>query len=743
MARMNTKRPPTAAAPLHTADLVSRLRHLAMNLYWTWDSSFQRLFAGLDPALWEACGRNPLAVLHRLSPQRRAQLDEDSGLVALTTECEQRLETYLKTPTWFDRTAPHGSRRLLVAYFCSEYAIHDCLPQFAGGLGVLAGDHLKSASDLGIPLVAVGLLYRNGYYSQSLAADGTTRVLYPELDPRELPLRDTSKRITLAMGPQTVHARVWQALVGRTRLLLLDTYLAENAPEVRKITTRLYGGDDDLRIRQQLLLGVGGVLALDALRIEPTVFHLNEGHAAFCQLQRLRAARIRGLALAEARERVSHASVFTTHTPVPAGNQRFDNQLVMKYLSHLARDLRLKREELLDLGRETPGNKRESFCMTVLALRLARYCNGVAALHGQVSREMWLKVYGAKKAADVPIGHVTNGIHSRTWLAPECEALYERYLKPEWFGAGPDDDWWQNVERIPAGELWALRGLLRRKLVQFAREQLRVQALRRGGDTEELTAALQALDENTLTIGFARRFATYKRAPLIFHDARRLAAILHRRGRAVQFVFAGKAHPADLGGQAYAQEIYTFARENGFRGKIVLLENYDMRMGQMLTAGVDVWLNNPLRPQEASGTSGMKPPLHGGLNLSIPDGWWPEGYNGRNGWQIGDGRALRSRAAQDRYDANELYGLLERRVVPAFYERDRNGLPQRWIALMRASMQSICAAFSTHRMLANYLSDYYTPAHNESGVYPGAEHWTDYSGSFSKPIPIDREDARP
>ena len=742
---MARKKPSKAAASRAPSqgDLFARLARLARNLYWTWDSPTQRLFAGLEPALWQSSGRNPILTLNRLSRERREQIAQEPGFLALTAECEARLQAYLTTPTWFERTATPAQQRLMVAYFCSEFAIHDCLPLFAGGLGVLAGDHLKSASDLGIPLVAIGLLYRNGYYQQSLASDGSTRVLYPNYDFNEFPITDTGKQVTVSVGARPVNARVWLAQVGRTRLLLLDSDVAGNDDAARNITSRLYGGNDELRIQQQMLLGIGGVLALEKLRIEPTVYHLNEGHAAFCQLQRLRTMRVRGLKLDEACETIRKSTVFTTHTPVPAGNQRFDNSLTMKYLGELARDLRLKREEFLGLGREVPGNRKEPFCMTVLALRLAKYCNGVAALHGQVSREMWLKVYGAKRADDVPIGHVTNGIHPRTWLAPEMEPLYDRYLKPNWNGAGPDDDWWKNVDKIPAAELWRMRSLLRKRLVTYIRTQLRAQILHRAGPIEDLIAAYDAFDENALTIGFARRFATYKRAPLIFRDPKRLAAILHKRDKPVQLVFAGKAHPADLGGQEFAQEIYKFAHENGLRGRVVLLENYDMQMGQVLTSGVDVWLNNPLRPQEASGTSGMKPPLQGGLNLSIPDGWWPEGYNGKNGWLIGDGRQLKRPAAQDRYDVGELYRLLEKQVVPAFYDRGPDHLPKRWLAMMRESMKSICAAFSTHRMLADYLADYYLPAHSEAGNYPTQEFWTDYKGSFSQPIPIVSSDARP
>jgi starch phosphorylase len=652
-----------------------------------------------------------------LAPERREALRDDPRFAAHLDRVERAFATYMDARPWFARThGRRGGRDMLVAYFCAEYAVHESLPQYSGGLGVLAGDHVKSASDLGVPLVGVGLLYRRGFYTQEFNADGSTRVIYPQIDFADLPIEDTRKLITVPMGgARTIKAKIWRQRVGRVVLHLLDTDIPQNTPRDRTITAHLYGGDREDRIRQEMLLGVGGVTALDAMGLRPTVYHLNEGHAAFCALERLRRLVTSRQSLARATDAVRRTTVFTTHTPVPAGNDRFASDLTMKYLGRHAKALNLSRDELLALGREEPTNKSEEFCMTVLALRLAAHCNGVARLHGDTSRRMWTKVYSTNDRAaapdDVPIGSVTNGIHAQTWLAPEIEPLYYRYLKPRWVGAGPEDDWWKRADRIPDEALWDARRALRARMITFIRERLARQIMKQNGTLDDLAWSRTALDEDALTIGFARRFATYKRAPLIFKDAKRLAAILADGRRPVQLVFAGKAHPRDEGGQAFAQQIFRHARDARFRGRVVLLEDYDLELGRVLTSGCDVWLNNPLRPQEASGTSGMKPPLHGGLNCSILDGWWPEAFNGKNGWAIGDGRTFKSQVQQDRYDANEIYELLESSIVPLFYARDRRGLPTQWIGRMKNAMKTVCPVFNTHRMVGEYAEKYYLPAH--------------------------------
>ena len=687
-------------------DLFERVGALARNLWWTWNPDPQRLFAALDPVLWEATNRNPLQTLAALPPERRAALAGDGDFLGLLRACEQQLAQYLRARTWFQRTATPAQKRMRVAYFCAEFGLHECLPLYAGGLGILAGDHLKSASDLGIPLVGVGLLYRCGYYRQELRRDGSTRVVYPRHDFATLPISDTGRKIAVPLGRRTLHTKIWKAQVGRVPLYLLDTDIPQNRPRDRVITEHLYGGDQETRIQQEILLGMGGVRALDALGVHATVLHMNEGHAAFCTLERLRKLRQAGVPLGRAVARVAASGVFTTHTPVPAGHDRFTPRLFMKYFGPVGLELGLGRPDLLGLGREDLRDRQEPFCMTVLALLLSNACNGVSAIHGRVSRETWQHIFSAHSADNVPIDHITNGIHAQTWLAPEMQPLYDRYLKPRWVGAGPEDDWWRHADRIPPAELWHARQLLRRKLVEFVRARLREQIERRSEPTAELIAALETFDEDALTIGFARRFATYKRAPLLFHDAKRLAAILSNPRRPVQIVFAGKAHPADADGQRFVRQVYQQARRAGFRGRVALLEDYDMHVGRMLTSGCDVWLNNPLPPQEASGTSGMKPPLHGGLNCSILDGWWPEAYDGRNGWAIGDGSPVRGRAVRDRRDAEAVYRLLEKDIVPLFYERDRQGLPRGWIRRMTASMKTVCGQFNTHRMLAEYLKLY-------------------------------------
>jgi starch phosphorylase len=698
----------------HPGEIRERLECLARNLHWSWDAQTAMLFESLDPALWRAVDRNPLRVIRSVDAARWAVLADDRGFRDRLAACEGSLRDYLRTKPWFARSASRREKKLHVAYFCAEYAVHECMQIYAGGLGVLAGDHLKSASDLGIPLTAIGLLYRHGYYRQQLQSDGSTRVVYPTYDYADWPIEDTGLEIEIPLMRRTIRARIWKMMVGRVELYLLDTDLADNKPKDREITRFLYGGDSEYRVQQEVVLGIGGRIALDALGIEPTVYHLNEGHAAFCALERVRRFMLEGAGIDDAMQAVRQSSVFTTHTPVPAGNDRFEPTLTWKYLGPMAREMGLSRRQLLTLGREDPTDLTEPFCMTVLALKLSEHCNGVAELHGDTSRRMWMKTYDADSPADVPIRHVTNGIHVQTWLAPEASRLYDRYLKPKWNGAGPDDDWWAKVDRIPPAELWAMRNMLRARMITFIRGRLARQIARRGGPIEDLIAAHETFSDEALTIGFARRFATYKRAPLIFRDARRLASIVGDPDRPVQFVFAGKAHPLDPEGKAFIQRIYRHAHRAGFRGRVVIIEDYDMQIGRMLTSGCDVWLNNPVRPMEASGTSGMKPPLHGGINCSILDGWWPEGYNRRNGWAIGDGRVLSSRARQDAYDAECIYDLLEQEIVPMFYKRNRSGVPTRWVKRMAASMKTIPAQFSTHRMLADYLDGFYLPAHNSA-----------------------------
>jgi glycogen phosphorylase len=697
--------------------LTKRLSALAFDLGWTWCPLARRTFAAIDPQQWEACKHAPLELLRRTSAARLEACAGDSELLGLLASAEGERQARLSAKTWFERTHQRKTTKhdkdakLRVAYFCSEFAIHESLPQYSGGLGVLAGDHLKSASDLGVPLVGVGLLYRHGYYIQELRSDGSTRVLYPEYDFDELPLVDTGKLIECPLGTQTVRAKVWRMQVGRVPVYLLDADVDGAPKSHRELTQGLYKGAPDLRLRQQVLLGVGGMLALDAVGEQPTVVHLNEGHAAFANMERLRRRVRAGSTLEEALEEIARSSVFTTHTPVPAGHDRYEAKQVGKYLKPLIADLGLNVQSFADLGRERPGDRDETVCMTVLGLRTATHVNGVSQLHGRVSREMWPAVYGASSPDEVPIGAITNGVHVRTWLAPEAEELYTKRLKPKWHTMGPKDNPWARAENISDEELWALRGTLRARLVHFLRGRLAHQAMRRGASSAEVAAAWTVFDEDSLTLAFARRFATYKRAPLIFREAKRLQRVLGHKQRPVQLLFAGKAHPNDGDGQGFAQEIHGWAKSSGFAGRVALLEEYDMQVGRMLTSGADVWLNNPIRPHEASGTSGMKPPLHGGLNASILDGWWPEGFDGENGWAIGDERETRDPERRDARDARDLLRVIEKEIVPAFYERTARGLPKRWVSLMRHSLASVPPQFNTHRMVGDYVAQAYLPAH--------------------------------
>ncbi len=693
--------------------LRDRLHNLALNLRWSWDPPTQRLFASIDPDLNDALNRNPVALVNHAAPHRLERLAGDADFLTRLKGVEQDLQRYLKHKPWYARNHTPKQRKMRVAYFCAEFAIHEAFPMYSGGLGVLAGDHLKSASDLGVPLCAVGLLYRYGYYKQEIKPDGGTHPTYPPYDFDQLPITDTGKTIKLKIGRRDVVAKVWLAQVGRVPAYLLDTDHPRNKnAEDRAITHYLYGGDNETRIRQEMLLGVGGVKALEAVGEDFTVLHLNEGHAAFAPLEVVR-QHVDGdkLPLDEAIELVKPHTVFTTHTPVPAGHDRFDVKLARKYLNPYLTRSKITTNQVLKLGSEAPSDRAMPLCMTALALRMSDHRNGVAKLHGKVSRQMWKEFHGCAKSKDVPIGHVTNGVHPQTWLAPEAYPVYDKHLKADWLNATPTADPWAKAKSIPDDELWQTRSMLRRRLVRFARNHSQQRALRMGAGAAELARLSDLLDENALTIGFARRFATYKRAPLIFTDLKRLMAIVADDAGPVQFIFAGKAHPADTGGQAYLQQVVQMSQKPGFKGRIAVLENYDMQIGRMLTSGCDIWLNNPLRPNEASGTSGMKPPLHGGVNLSILDGWWPEGYNGKNGYAIGDGREYTSQAKQDRYDAGCIYDLLENEIVPKFYKRGKDGVPKRWVKVMRESMRSVPAQFSTHRMLGDYVSGYYLPAH--------------------------------
>jgi starch phosphorylase len=699
------------------------LRRLAYNLRWAWDHDTIELFRRLNSDLWESTGHNPIRMLGSIDQAELEAAARDEAFLAHLDRTLNQLEAYLtSSSTWFHRTYGNAGP-MLVAYFSAEFGLTECLSVFAGGLGVLAGDHLKSASDLGIPLVGVGLLYQQGYFKQYLNPAGWQQETYEDNDFCNLPL-------TLELGPdgrpvtfevrydgRVVTVRIWRVRVGRVNLFLLDTNLDVNRPDDRDITDQLYGGDLEVRLKQEILLGIGGHRALEALGFAPTVYHMNEGHSSFLSVEWVRRLMEKQkLSFAEARDVASAGLIFTTHTPVPAGHDYFPPALLDRYLGHYIRRMGLSPETFYGLGRQFPERLNEDFCMTVLALRMASASNGVSKLHGEVSRGMWKAIWPGVPENEIPIGHVTNGVHFRSWISREMNQLFDRYLGPKWREEHADSNLWQRVESIPAEELWRTHERRRERLVAFARRRLRTQLLRRGATQSEIDAADEVLDPDALTIGFARRFATYKRAALLLRDVDRLEQIINQPGRPVQILIAGKAHPRDDAGKALIQQVVKFAGRKEFRRRLVFLEDYDMAVARYLVQGSDVWLNTPLRPQEASGTSGMKALANGGLNLSTLDGWWDEAWHDASvqkrfiGWAIGNGEAYDSPDEQDQVESSALYELLERDIVPGFYERGVDGLPRRWIAQMKSSISTLCPTFNMQRMVKQYASEFYVAA---------------------------------
>ncbi|HTQ55472.1 MAG TPA: alpha-glucan family phosphorylase [Bryobacteraceae bacterium] len=697
------------------------LREIAYNVRWAWDHDTVELFRRLDTDLWESTNHNPVQLLGSIDQMRLVAAAGDDSFLAHLERVAQALRARTEGKTsWFRRAHPAESQ-LGVAYFSAEFGLTECLSIFAGGLGVLAGDHVKSASDLGVPLTGVGLLYQQGYFRQYLNQAGWQQEEFANNDFHTLPLRAVEKdgrplKVTVEYPGRAVTARVWRAQAGRVPVYLLDTNLEANSAADREITGELYGGDNEMRLKQEILLGIGGYRALEAAGVAPNVYHMNEGHSAFLSLEHVRRLMSRyHLAFAEARELAAPSLIFTGHTPVEAGHDYFPPDLMDRYFGGYWQSLGLGRNEFLALGRRNASDERESFCMTILAMRLAAASNGVSKLHGQVARRMWQGIWPGVPVEDVPIGHVTNGVHFRSWISHEMNQVYDRYLGPQWREAA-NGDLWKRVETIPAEELWRTHERRRERLVSFARRRLREQLQRRGAPQSEIEAADEALDADILTIGFARRFATYKRATLLLRDKDRLARILCDPKRPVQIIYAGKAHPRDGGGKELIQRIVTLARDPAFRRRIVFLEDQDMAVSRYLVQGSDVWLNTPLRPLEASGTSGMKAAANGALNLSTLDGWWDEAWhasrpeNEKIGWAIGNGEHYDDPNQQDQVEAEALYDLLERDVVPMFYDLGADRLPRRWIELMKSSLKNLCHTFNTHRMVREYTERFYVPA---------------------------------
>ena len=688
------------------------LEEIARNLWLSWNFDAVELFIRLDYDVWLHSQQSPVRTLGMVSQERLAEIAKDDSYLAALKEIYNRFLQYKKGNTWY-----RGSKKEVVAYFSMEYGMDVSLPIYSGGLGILSGDHMKTSSDMGLPLVGVGLLYRQGYFKQYLNADGFQQESYPENDWYNMPVElKTDKagvpiKISVEMAGRMVTAQIWEVRVGRSSLYLLDTNIPENAQDLRNITAALYGGDKETRIQQEILLGIGGIRALRALGINPAATHMNEGHSAFLGLERIRELMVdKQFNFDEAREAVWPTNIFTTHTPVPAGNERFDISLMEKYFNKWPQILDISWKDFLSLGRERPYDDHESYCMTVLALKLAAYANGVSQLHGKVSRDMWKALWPGLPLDEIPISHVTNGVHPRTWVSNNMSELLIRYFGPHFDEEPTDLAIWNRMDRISDEELWRTHERRRERLVVFARERIR-QNLKRNGAVERVLAqAEDALSPYTLTIAFARRFATYKRGNLLLRDPERLIKLLKDTDRPVQLIFAGKAHPMDMPGKELIRSIVHFAEQNEVENRIVFLENYDMAMAHYLVAGADLWLNTPRRPLEASGTSGMKAAVNGVLNCSILDGWWDEAYNPEVGWAIGRGEEYEDTNLQDEIESKALYDLLEREIIPLFYQRGRDGLPREWIKRMKSSMREIGQSMSSHRMLMDYSNKFYFPA---------------------------------
>ncbi|HOZ45530.1 MAG TPA: alpha-glucan family phosphorylase [Candidatus Hydrogenedentes bacterium] len=692
------------------------LAEISDNLWWCWDPEAIELFVRLDRDLWVQSNQNPKRVLGEISQKRLERLARDESFLAHLERVHGRLSKYLRGGKWLENN-PDAPEGFCVAYLSAEFGLLESISIYSGGLGILAGDYLKAASDAGMPLVGIGLLYREGYFQQYLNADGWQQERYPENVFHDMPIalvRDDANQpmiVPVDYPGRVVQARVWKCMVGRVPLYLLDTDFETNAEEDREITGQLYGGDRDMRIRQEILLGMGGIRALRALKIQPTVYHMNEGHSAFMALERIRDLMSREpLNFDQAADAVRAGSVFTTHTPVPAGNDMFEPAMVQRYFADYCARVGLSLDRLLALGRQDPHDAHEPFCMTVLALRFSVASNGVSALHGEVAREMWHRTWPGLPRHEVPITSVTNGVHLPFWISRDLAGLHDRYLGPAWVANPSDQATWNRIEEIPDAELWRTHERRRERLVNFARRRLVKQLYNRAAPDAEIEAAREALDPEALTIGFARRFATYKRSYLLLMDPERLMRILTNKERPVQILMAGKAHPADTQGKDLVRKVIHFARQPEARGHIVFIEDYDINVARYMVQGVDCWLNTPRRPFEASGTSGMKAAANGALNISIQDGWWCEAVLlGKNGWSIGKGESYTDPTEQDIVESQALYEILETEVVPMFYDRTHGGVPRDWIARMKTAIRTICPVFNSNRMLHEYATRFYVP----------------------------------
>ena len=695
---------------------IKHLQELAHNLWYSWNPDLVRLFKGLDEELWNSTNQNPVEMLARLPQDELKKAAENQEFLAQLDQIYEKLQQYLKRKSWFQyKYEQHENQS--IAYFSLEYGLDTGLPVYSGGLGVLSGDTLKAASDLGIPLVAVGLLYRYGYFRQVLSSEGWQQERYEENDWYHMPVqrvKDKNEKplqITVELDGEVVHLQLWKVTVGRTPLYLLDANIPDNSPKVRDITSVLYGGDKEMRIRQEIVLGVGGVKALKALGISPATFHMNEGHSWFLTLERIQdLIDNHKLSFNDALQYIWATSIFTTHTPVPAGNEKFEPVLMQRYLEQAIVKLGISWEDFLKLGRVHPEDKSEAFTMTVSALKTSAFSNGVSKLHGEVARKMWSQIWPELPFEEVPIKAITNGVHLGTWISTELNELYGTYFGPRYIERPGAPEVWSKTQSVPDAELWRIHCRKREHLINFSRARLKAQLIRRGASLIETQRAEKILDPRILTIGFARRFSSYKRGNLIFADPERLSKILNNDRKPVQLIISGKAHPLDNPGKEIIKQLIGYSNEDRFRDRIIFLEDYDINVARVLIQGCDVWLNNPRRPQEASGTSGMKAAINGGLNLSILDGWWAEGFNGLNGFRIGNGEEVENVELQDKYDAEMLYNSLEREVVPLFYTLNEIGLPADWLLRMKNSIQTAGELFSAQRMMMNYADQFYVSA---------------------------------
>ncbi len=696
---------------------LKRLREIAMDTYWTWNHDAIDLFRRMDQNLWRKVGQNPIRLLSEAGQEKLNWAADDGGFLSHLDRVWLDFEVYRSERTWYQ--SHFGDvEGMKVAYFSAEFGLHECLPVYSGGLGILAGDHMKAASDMGLPITGIGLMYQKGYFRQYLNADGWQQERYPEIDPFHLPMelvRDSSNKpieFSVRVGPREVLIHIWLIRVGRINLYLLDTNVLANNIEDRRITETLYGGDTEMRIRQEIVLGIGGMYALHALGIEPNIFHMNEGHSAFLALERIRQLMANeGLLFAEAKEAACASHVFTTHTPVPAGIDRFSQELMVKYFQDFWPSIGLDKEQFMNLGGADPEEPENPFNMAILAIGLSAFMNGVSDLHAKVSQEMWQDLWPDLPVDETPIDSVKNGIHARSWIAGEMGIIYNRYLGPNWQENPSDKELWKGVRDVSAEELWRVMERQRARLVSFARNRLRSQMRNRGETKAMIERARDVLDMETLTIGFARRFATYKRANLLFRDPERLKRLLTNPEFPVQIIFAGKAHPRDDGGKKLIRDIVHFARDEEVRNRIVFLEDYDINVARHMVQGSDIWLNTPRRPYEASGTSGMKAAVNGVLNCSTLDGWWADTFNPEIGWAIGSGEMYEDEDYQDKIESEALYDILEKEIVPLFYQRDKNRVPWEWTEIIKRNLEHVCPVYITTRMVEDYTRKAYIPCY--------------------------------